>query len=161
MQLIDFLSVSSFALVYFNKDRFILFGSLKQNVPASPPTLLALSADGYFSGYNLISASPAGLMWEKQYLGKLIFNFIFFWSKGDRGWEWYGKRERESAKCTHIFWAFYLQVCSLWWTKRTGQLNSSTALWRTESDASFGVVLCYSWSIAGTRSCSLPMIPGL
>lgn len=62
MQLIDFLSVSSFALVYFNKDRFILFGSPKQNVPVSPPTLLALSADGYFSGYNLISASPAGLM---------------------------------------------------------------------------------------------------
>lgn len=75
MQLIDFLSVSSYALVYFNKDR-IFFGNLKQNVPVSPPTLLALSADGYFSGFNLISASPAGLMREKQYLEKLIFFFF-------------------------------------------------------------------------------------
>lgn len=76
MQLIDFLSLFSLALVYFNKDRNFLFGNLKQNVPMSPPTLLALNADGYFSGYNLISASPAGLMWEKQYLGKLIFNLF-------------------------------------------------------------------------------------
>lgn len=42
----------------------------------SPPTLLALSADGYFSGFNLISASPAGLMREKQYLEKLNFFFL-------------------------------------------------------------------------------------
>lgn len=58
MQLIDLLS--PFLPVYFNRFFFL---NLKQNVPLSPPTPLELNVDGFFfSGYNLISASPAGLM---------------------------------------------------------------------------------------------------
>lgn len=168
MQLIDFLSLSSLALVYFNKDRNFLFGNLKQNVPLSPPTLLALSADGY----NLISASPAGLMWEKQYLRKLIFNLfsvvfgfiyllpLFFWSREGRGWEWCGKRERESARAhSHFLGHFFSSLQS---DGQKSQYNSTNRLlWRLESIPSlqvFCVILILpQWLI----SCSMPMILGL
>lgn len=90
------------------------FGNLKQNVPVSPPTLLALSADGYFSGFNLISASPAALMREKQYLEKLIFFFLFPWSRGGRSWELCGKRERKSARVhSHFLFKFAFKFAKI------------------------------------------------
>lgn len=164
MQLIDFLSVSSFALVYFNKDRFILFGSLKQNVPVSPPTLLAPSTDGYFSGYNLISASPAGLMWEKQYLEKLIFNFLKYFFPRVRETEAspYEKRETESARMHSHFLGIWFPSLESLMDKRHRVAQLMHCSLKDGGWCIFWGFLCYSWSIAGTRySCPLPMNPGL